>query len=291
LSTRSGTQNRFNATSFSLRYGPPILLATATVGALYSPYSPCTLFRPVHNDAPSGFAKWFKGGGQKETNSISTKDAEDKMNEPGDTGSGQQDPPPQTRIASDKKGDKKGEDTFSPWQGFTSTLASASNSFSSLGDTIADYVIPKWAKTLPGYITKIQNELSMAPGTLAEQIWHEANDPEINPEIIWEATVRVSDQLCDDEKKFLEKRRTFTKRALARYLDIPEGKIHPDDVPVIGMCGSGGGLRALVAGTSSYLSAAEQGLFDCVTYTAGVSGSCWLQTLYYSNVTQQNHGE
>lgn len=142
---------------------------------------------------------------------------------------------------------------------------------------------------LPVYITKVQRELSMAPGSLAEEIWHEANDPEANPEITWDASVRVSDSLCADELKFREKRSAFTRRGLARYLDIPEEEIHPDDVPVIAMCGSGGGLRALVAGTSSYLSTHEEGLFDCVTYTAGVSGSCWLQTLYYSNITQRSH--
>ena len=55
------------------------------------------------------------------------------------------------------------------------------------------------------------------------------------------------------------------------------------------MCGSGGGLRALVAGAGSYLSAQEAGLFDCVTYTAGVSGSCWLQTLYHSSLSGRRH--
>lgn len=44
-----------------------------------------------------------------------------------------------------------------------------------------------------------------------------------------------------------------------------------------------------MSGASSYLSAQEAGLFDCVTYTAGVSGSCWLQTLYYSSVGGQRH--
>jgi phospholipase A2 len=58
------------------------------------------------------------------------------------------------------------------------------------------------------------------------------------------------------------------------------------------MCGSGGGLRALVAGTGSFAATAEDGLFDCATYISGVSGSCWLQSLYYSSVTGANfqHG-
>ena len=81
----------------------------------------------------------------------------------------------------------------------------------------------------------------------------------------------------------------YTARALAKYLDIPEQDIDPEDVPTVAMCGSGGGLRALVAGTSSYHSAQEAGLHDCVTYTAGVSGSCWLQALYYSTLGRQNY--
>ena len=100
----------------------------------------------------------------------------------------------------------------------------------------------------------------------------------------------MSKELCDDEKRFLQKRIHHTKRALARYLDIPEEEIHPDDVPTLAMCGSGGGLRACVAGSSYCLSAEEAGLFDCVTYTAGVSGSCWMQTLYNSSLTHQNFG-
>jgi cytosolic phospholipase A2 len=53
------------------------------------------------------------------------------------------------------------------------------------------------------------------------------------------------------------------------------------------MVGSGGGLRALVAGTGSFLATTEAGLFDCITYTAGVSGSCWLQALYHTTLGGQ----
>lgn len=72
-------------------------------------------------------------------------------------------------------------------------------------------------------------------------------------------------------------------------MGVSESEIHPEDVPIIGICGSGGGLRALVAGASSSLCAQDSGLFDCVTYTSGVSGSCWLQLLYNSSIGQQNY--
>lgn len=154
-----------------------------------------------------------------------------------------------------------------------------------LGENITNLIVPDWARLLPATAQKLQRELSLAPGSLADDIWKEAHDPEINPEILRDAKVRVSGDLCDQEKEFRKKRQQHSVKALAAYLDIPEQDIHPEDVPVIAVCGSGGGLRALVAGTGSYLAAQESGLWDCVTYTAGVSGSCWLQTLYHSSIT------
>ncbi|KIV97467.1 hypothetical protein PV10_01218 [Exophiala mesophila] len=163
--------------------------------------------------------------------------------------------------------------------------------WTNIGDKITDFVVPSWAWLLPDGIEKLRFELSMEPGTLADDVWQEAHDPTINPEILWDARVRVGDTLGRDELEFRRKRKTHATKALAKYLDLDEKDVNPDDVPTIAMCGSGGGLRALVAGTSSYLSAQEAGLFDCVTYTAGVSGSCWLQTLYFSSLGKQNHAQ
>ncbi|RAH79387.1 FabD/lysophospholipase-like protein [Aspergillus japonicus CBS 114.51] len=155
-------------------------------------------------------------------------------------------------------------------------------------ENLKNYIIPDWTRLLPASMQKLQRELSMAPGSLADEIWKEAHDPDINPEILRKARVRVGDSLCDEELVYRERRRNYAVTALASYLNINEEDIHPDDVPTIAMCGSGGGLRALVAGTGSYLAAQEAGLWDCVTYTAGVSGSCWLQTLYHSSITGRN---
>ncbi|KAI4243891.1 MAG: hypothetical protein L6R40_003273 [Gallowayella cf. fulva] len=161
--------------------------------------------------------------------------------------------------------------------------------WSHLGENLTDLILPSWASDLPGYFAKLQRELEMAPGSLADEIWQEAQDPFLNPEIARMARVRIGKDLCVEEKLFQQRRKRHTTRALAIYLGIPEAEVEPDDVPTIAMCGSGGGLRALVAGTSSYLSAQEAGLFDCTTYTAGVSGSCWLQALYYSTIGKQNY--
>lgn len=155
--------------------------------------------------------------------------------------------------------------------------------WTALPDKLVDTILPDWSKLIPGYVRKLQRELSMAPGSLADEIWNEAHDSLIHPEIRYTAQVRVSDELCDEEREFLSRRRRYTRVALAKYLDIDENDIHPDDVPTIAMCGSGGGLRALVAGTGSLIATEDDGLFDCVTYTSGVSGTCWLQALYFTS--------
>ncbi len=159
--------------------------------------------------------------------------------------------------------------------------------WSTLSDRLVDLVVPEWSKAMPDYVRKLQRELSMAPGSLADEIWLEARDPLVNPEVQYAGRVRVSTELCDEEKAFLARRRPVTAVALARYLGLAAADVHPDDVPVIAMCGSGGGLRALVAGAGSLAAAAQDGLLASTTYMSGVSGSCWLQALFFSSITEQ----
>lgn len=197
------------------------------------------------------------------------------------------------------------------WASFSSALAAASAALPSIpdaipsipstipsipsipwaamGDSITDYILPEWVKELSAQVAKLQSQLGSSPGSLAEEIWQEAHDISINPEIEYMARVRMGKDLCMEEREFKRRRKIHTTHALAKYLEIPENEIHPEDVPTIAICSSGGGLRAMIAGCGSYLSAKEAGLFDCATYMAGVSGSCWLQTLYYSSISNQKH--
>jgi len=172
------------------------------------------------------------------------------------------------------------------WQKFTDRLAAANTSV--LSTISLGNVLPDWSIGLPDWIARLRRELNMEPGSLADTIWTEARDPAVNPEVALDAKVRLSADLCDEEKRFLQKRREFTRRALAKYLDLPEKEVHPDDVPIIASTGSGGGLRAMIAGAGYYSALHESGLFDCVTYTAGVSGSCWLQSVFLSSIGQQS---
>ena len=194
-------------------------------------------------------------------------------------------PPPKTSH----DGEESADADQSAWSSFASTFEGFSSTVqvegAKISDKMVDLILPEWTKFIPVYVKKLQRELDMAPGSLADEIWRDAHDPSINPEIQYSAKVRVSEHLCDDERTFLSRRRKVTAVALAKYLGLDESQVHPDDVPVIALSGSGGGLRALVAGTGSFLAASEDGLYDCLTYTSGVSGSCWLQAIYNSSIT------
>ncbi|KAF7187607.1 Cytosolic phospholipase A2 zeta [Pseudocercospora fuligena] len=240
----------------------------------------------VVTDSDSRLSARFRRASEAQAKDTETTSETSETDEP---------PPPKTKGFSvfDIEGDLSASAT-SAWQQATRSIDRVTGSLKqevlpSWGERLTSIFVPSWAKALPGLLNKLQNELSMAPWSLSWEIWQEANDPQINPEILWDARVRVSDQLCLSEQEFLKKRKAQTAKALAQYLQVPEKDVHPDDVPTIAICGSGGGLRALVAGTSSYLSTYESGLFDCATYTAGVSGSCWLQTLYYSSIGNLSH--
>ena len=134
------------------------------------------------------------------------------------------------------------------WASLSTRLSDAQSALSAtkwskVGETVSDLILPNWASDLPGYFAKLQRELEMASGSLAEEIWQEAQDPLLNPEISRIAQVRISRELCTEEKLFQQRRKAYTTRALAKYLGIPEQDVQPEDVPTIAMCGSGGGLR------------------------------------------------
>ncbi|KAF3482702.1 phospholipase A2 [Arthroderma uncinatum] len=204
---------------------------------------------------------------------------------------------PEGKEAGEKKDADADVTPKSAWETLADRLGTAEGYFSSSdwssdwSAVFKDYISPGWTLLSPEILRNLQRELSMAPGSVADDVWKEACDPQFNPSIIEEANVRIGNTLCPEEQAFLSDRRRVIAKNLAAYLGLPEAEVHPDDVPVIAMCASGGGLRALIAGTGSYMAAKDAGLWDCLTYTAGVSGSCWLQTLFNSSIGGQDFGK
>lgn len=80
--------------------------------------------------------------------------------------------------------------------------------------------------------------------SVREDIQRALKDEVQNPEVGWEGTVRRENTLCEDEKKFRQKRKEKIAAKLKVYLELDED-VHPDDVPCIGLGGSGGGKYSL----------------------------------------------
>ncbi|PWN38801.1 FabD/lysophospholipase-like protein [Ceraceosorus guamensis] len=105
------------------------------------------------------------------------------------------------------------------------------------------------------------------------------------PELQWDSHVRVSRRMHPIESRFLRQRRRAVAQSgsLSRLLDLPKDEVvHPKDVPLIGIGGSGGGYRAKFGFTAGLLALQRGGVWDCAAWSAGVSGSCWTLAALYT---------
>ncbi|XP_061199690.1 cytosolic phospholipase A2 zeta isoform X3 [Neopsephotus bourkii] len=96
----------------------------------------------------------------------------------------------------------------------------------------------------------------------------------------WDLDIRLGFDLCKEEREFLEKRKKIVSEALRKTLHLKESP-SKDEVPVVAVVGSGGGMRALTSFYGSLAGLQQLGLLDATIYLCGISGSTWcLSTLY-----------
>ena len=107
------------------------------------------------------------------------------------------------------------------------------------------------------------------------------------PELQWDASVRRSASLHPQEIHFLRKRQLLLssqgKDHLKNFLELPASEqVDPRDVPLVALGGSGGGYRAMYGFAGVIAAAKRSKLWDCLSWAAGVSGSCWTLAAYYT---------
>ena len=141
-------------------------------------------------------------------------------------------------------------------------------------------------------------ELGLGPGSLYDEIVNSPPDITVNPECEWDADVRLGEELCLAERAFLGERKRRMKASFAKLMGVPESEIDERDLPIVAIAGSGGGLwghvipagigidtakrsgyRAMLNTLGSLAAANSNGILDCVTYTAGVSGALYKMPL------------
>lgn len=99
-----------------------------------------------------------------------------------------------------------------------------------------------------------------------------------------DAYVRVSTDLCEQEKNFLEKRlsRAYNAfQALCSEYGISTDNLTSSNMPRVAICASGGGCRAMLVTAAFYdalegiVNTSEENFLDVVLYAAALSGSTW----------------
>ncbi|XP_054095676.1 cytosolic phospholipase A2 beta isoform X1 [Callithrix jacchus] len=95
-----------------------------------------------------------------------------------------------------------------------------------------------------------------------------------------ELAVRLGFEPCAEEQAFLSKRKQVVAAALKQALQLDED-LQEDEIPVVAVMATGGGIRAMTSLYGQLAALKELGLLDCVSYITGASGSTWaLANLY-----------
>nr|XP_058149971.1 cytosolic phospholipase A2 beta isoform X3 [Dasypus novemcinctus] len=95
-----------------------------------------------------------------------------------------------------------------------------------------------------------------------------------------EPAVRLGCGPCPEERAFLSRRKQVVATALRHVLQL-EQDLQEDEIPVVAVMATGGGIRAMTSLHGQLAGLRELGLLDCISYITGASGSTWaLANLY-----------
>ncbi|PKU35819.1 cytosolic phospholipase a2 epsilon-like [Limosa lapponica baueri] len=84
--------------------------------------------------------------------------------------------------------------------------------------------------------------------------------------------VRLGFDLCAEEQNFICKRKKVVAAALKNLLHLDED-LQEDEVPVVAVMTTAGGVRSMTAMFGSLLGLQESGVLDCVSYISGLSAT------------------
>ncbi|CAG8544901.1 1882_t:CDS:10 [Paraglomus occultum] len=171
----------------------------------------------------------------------------------------------------------------------TTTVETTSPSGQSWVTETREKVVSFVSKIFPASL-KVDSSVIREFDKLDDKAKQALNDQARYPELQWDASVRCSLDICDEEKQFIRARKEFIRDKFAKYIGVDVDDVHVDDIPIIGFGGSGGGFRAMIATTGYVYGLQKSGLYDCGTYYGGVSGSCWnLAAQYTSIISEQDN--
>ncbi|XP_010134619.1 PREDICTED: cytosolic phospholipase A2 epsilon-like [Buceros rhinoceros silvestris] len=94
--------------------------------------------------------------------------------------------------------------------------------------------------------------------------------------------LRLGFDLCTEEQDFICKRKKVVAAALKNILHL-EVDLQEDEVPVVAVVTTAGGVRSMTAMLGSLLALQELGVLDCVSYISGLSATTWTMAKLYED--------
>ncbi|XP_069714147.1 cytosolic phospholipase A2 epsilon-like [Phaenicophaeus curvirostris] len=94
--------------------------------------------------------------------------------------------------------------------------------------------------------------------------------------------LRLGFDLCTEEQNFICKRKKVVAAALKKVLQL-DGNLQEDEVPVVAVVTTAGGVRSMTAMFGSLLALQELGVLDCVSYISGLSATTWTMAKLYED--------
>ncbi|NXG68183.1 PA24E phospholipase, partial [Baryphthengus martii] len=94
--------------------------------------------------------------------------------------------------------------------------------------------------------------------------------------------LRLEFDLCVEEQDFICKRKKVVAAALKNILCLDED-LQEDEVPVVAIVTTAGGVRSMTAFLGSLLALQELGVLDCVSYISGLSATTWTMAKLYED--------
>ncbi|XP_066133068.1 cytosolic phospholipase A2 beta [Saccopteryx bilineata] len=125
---------------------------------------------------------------------------------------------------------------------------------------------------------------ALPPGQVVRLVFPTSQEPlmkvELKKEGPKELAVRLGCGPCAEEQAFLSRRKQVVAQALKQALQL-DGDLQDDEIPVVAVMATGGGIRAMTSLYGQLAGLRELGLLDCISYITGASGSTWaLANLY-----------
>ncbi|KAM6392435.1 cytosolic phospholipase A2 epsilon-like [Pluvialis apricaria] len=94
--------------------------------------------------------------------------------------------------------------------------------------------------------------------------------------------LRLGFDLCAEEQDFICKRKKVVAAALKNLLHLDED-LQEDEVPVVAVMTTAGGVRSMTSMFGSLLALQELGVLDCVSYISGLSATTWTIAKLYED--------